>query len=72
MYESCVDFCQQKATQSRNNSIEFTNVLSSSDFNDRELSDDYDGSDNVGNSYHDDDVDNIDNSNIVVENIIMI
>jgi len=38
LYESCVDFCQQKATQSRNNSIEFTNVLSSSDFNDSDLS----------------------------------
>ncbi|XP_023345155.1 WD repeat-containing protein 47 [Eurytemora carolleeae] len=38
LYESCVDFCQQKATQSRNNSIEFTNVLSSSEFNDSDLS----------------------------------
>jgi len=38
LYESCVDFCQQKATQSRNNSIEFTTVLHSSDFNDSDLS----------------------------------
>jgi len=38
LYESCVDFCQQKATQSRNNSIEFTTVLNSSDFNDSDLS----------------------------------
>ena len=29
LYESCVDYCQQKATASKNsNSIEFTNILS--------------------------------------------
>ena len=39
LYESCVDYCQQKATASKNsNSIEFTNILSQSEFNDSDLS----------------------------------
>ena len=51
LYESCVDFCQQKATggatkaamngshpPSNSHNIKFTNVLSPSDFNDSDLS----------------------------------
>lgn len=42
LYESCVDYCQQKATASNSNSnansIEFTNVLSESEFSDSDLS----------------------------------
>ena len=48
LYESCVDFCQQKATGgppktsamngSHTSSIKFTNVLSPSDFSDSDLS----------------------------------
>ena len=39
LYESCVDFCQQKATASKQgNSIEFTNLLSQTEFNDSDLS----------------------------------
>ena len=39
LYESCVDYCQQKATASKSsNSIEFTNILSESEFNDSDLS----------------------------------
>ena len=39
LYESCVDYCQQKATGStRSSGIKFTNVLSQSDFNDSDLS----------------------------------
>ena len=39
LYESCVDYCQQKATASKNsNSIEFTNILSESEFSDSDLS----------------------------------
>ncbi|TRY72507.1 hypothetical protein TCAL_01060 [Tigriopus californicus] len=39
LYESCVDYCQQKATGAKqSNSIDFTNILSQSDFNDSDLS----------------------------------
>jgi len=39
LYESCVDYCQQKATASKSsNSIEFTNILSESEFSDSDLS----------------------------------
>ena len=39
LYESCVDYCQQKATASKNsNSMEFTNILSESEFSDSDLS----------------------------------
>eukprot|EP00095_Tigriopus_kingsejongensis_P011616 snap_masked-scaffold638_size121162-processed-gene-0.4 protein:Tk11616 transcript:snap_masked-scaffold638_size121162-processed-gene-0.4-mRNA-1 annotation:"wd repeat-containing protein 47" len=39
LYESCVDYCQQKATGAKqSNSIEFTTILSHSDFNDSDLS----------------------------------
>jgi len=39
LYESCVDYCQQKATATKNsNSMEFTNILSQSEFNDSDLS----------------------------------
>ena len=39
LYESCVDYCQQKATASKSsNSIEFTNILSESEFSDTDLS----------------------------------
>ncbi len=39
LYESCVDYCQQKATGAkRSTSIDFTNVLSQSDFSDSDLS----------------------------------
>lgn len=39
LYESCVDYCQQKATGSKQtNQIEFTNLLSQSDFSDSDLS----------------------------------
>ena len=39
LYESCVDFCQQKATGAKQSSqVEFTNLLSPSDFGDSDLS----------------------------------
>jgi len=39
LYESCVDFCQQKATGAKHaDHIKFTNLLSQSDFSDSDLS----------------------------------
>ena len=39
LYESCVDFCQQKATGAKHSDhIKFTNLLSQSDFSDSDLS----------------------------------
>ena len=39
LYESCVDYCQQKATGAKHSEhIKFTNLLSQSDFSDSDLS----------------------------------